>query len=82
MLRRILTDYHGATAAALEDHPLAQLIRGEAEETVSAALGELGTGLSFRTSDPMPQLQARQELDGVDLSISYGLDRTVTTKSN
>ena len=44
-LQRILTDYRDAIAAPLEGHPLAQFIRGEAEETVAAALGELGAGL-------------------------------------
>src|ERR1700733_5192295 len=44
-LQRILTDYRDAIAAPLEGHPLAQFIRGEAEETVSAALGEQGAGL-------------------------------------
>jgi 5-methylcytosine-specific restriction protein A len=44
-LQRILTDYGDALAAPLEGHPLAQFIRREAAETVSAALGELGAGL-------------------------------------
>ena len=44
-LQQILTTYRDAVAAPLEGHPLAQFIRGEAEETVAAALGELGTGL-------------------------------------
>jgi 5-methylcytosine-specific restriction enzyme A len=44
-LQRILTDYHGAIEAPLEAHPLAQFIRREAAETVSAASGEVGAGL-------------------------------------
>jgi 5-methylcytosine-specific restriction protein A len=44
-LQRILTTYRDATTAPLEGHPLAQFIRGEAEETVAVALGELGAGL-------------------------------------
>lgn len=44
-LQRILTDYPLAKTAPLEGHPLAQFLRGEAETTVLAALGELGAGL-------------------------------------
>lgn len=44
-LQRILTDYPDAVTAPLEGHSLAQFIRGEAAENVSAALGELGAGL-------------------------------------
>jgi 5-methylcytosine-specific restriction enzyme A len=44
-IERILTDYPQAKTASLEGHPLAQFIRGEAETTVLAALGELGAGL-------------------------------------
>ena len=44
-LQRILSDYRDAIEVPLQGHPLAQFIRGEAAETVSAALGELGAGL-------------------------------------
>ncbi len=62
-LRRILSDYRDAIEAPLQDHPLAQFIRGEAAATVATALGELGTGLVVegspgceyaRNNDPTP----------------------------
>jgi 5-methylcytosine-specific restriction protein A len=44
-LQRILTNYPQARGVALEGHPLAQFIRGDAEATVLQALGELAAGL-------------------------------------
>ena len=44
-LQTILTGYPKAKSEALEDHPLARFIRGEAEEAVQDALGELGADL-------------------------------------
>jgi 5-methylcytosine-specific restriction protein A len=44
-IQRILTDYPVAKTAPLEGHPLAQFIRGNAEDAVQDALGELGVGL-------------------------------------
>ena len=44
-LQRILTGYPAAKAEPLEDHPLAQFIRGNAEDAVKEALGDIGAGL-------------------------------------
>jgi 5-methylcytosine-specific restriction enzyme A len=44
-LQTILTDYPKAKSEPLEGHVLAQFIRGDAEEAVQDALGELGAGL-------------------------------------
>jgi 5-methylcytosine-specific restriction protein A len=44
-LLRVLTEYPKAKAAALEAHPLAQFIRGEAPPSLSEALGEFADGL-------------------------------------
>lgn len=41
---RILAEYPKAKATALEAHPLAQFIRGEAPLSVSEALGEFAEG--------------------------------------
>ena len=49
-LQQILTDYPLARTIALEGHPLAQFIRGDAEEAVSGALGEVGNGLVVQGS--------------------------------
>jgi 5-methylcytosine-specific restriction protein A len=49
-LQRILTEYSTAKAAPLEGHSLAQFLRGEAELTVLAGLGELGAGLMVEGS--------------------------------
>ena len=49
-LQRILADYQFAKTAALEGHPLAQFIRGDAEDTVLAALGAVGAGLTVEGS--------------------------------
>ena len=49
-LQRILTDYPQVRSAALESHPLAQFVRGDAEITVLDALGELGGGLIVQGS--------------------------------
>ena len=49
-LQQILTDYPLARTVALEGHPLAQFIRGDAEETVSGALGDAGNGLVVQGS--------------------------------
>jgi MrcB-like, N-terminal domain len=49
-LQQILTDYPLARTIALEGHPLAQFIRGDAEEAVLGALGELGNGLVVQGS--------------------------------
>jgi 5-methylcytosine-specific restriction protein A len=44
-LQTILTDYPNAKIQPLEGHALAQFIRGNAEDAVQQALGELGAGL-------------------------------------
>jgi 5-methylcytosine-specific restriction protein A len=44
-LQRILIDYSNAKLAPLENHPLAQFIRGDAATAVLQALGEFGAGL-------------------------------------
>ena len=44
-LTRILTEYPAAKYEPLEGHALAQFIRGDAEDAVQQALGELGAGL-------------------------------------
>jgi 5-methylcytosine-specific restriction enzyme A len=44
-LQTILADYPKAKSEPLESHALAQFIRGEAEDAVQQALGELGAGL-------------------------------------
>lgn len=44
-LQTILADYTTAKSESLEGHALAQFIRGEAEEAVQQALGELSVGL-------------------------------------
>jgi 5-methylcytosine-specific restriction protein A len=44
-LQTILTDYPKAKSEPLEGHALAQFIRGDAEDAVKQALGELGAGL-------------------------------------
>jgi 5-methylcytosine-specific restriction protein A len=49
-LQKILTDYPLARTSALEGHPLAQFIRGDAELTVTVALGEVGNGLVVQGS--------------------------------
>src|SRR5208282_2923744 len=53
-LQRILTSYPQATQAPLKDHPLAQFITGDAETTVSAALGELRRPLQPTRADMPP----------------------------
>jgi 5-methylcytosine-specific restriction protein A len=45
MLQTILADYPKAKTEPLEGHVLAQFIRGDAEDAVQQALGELGAGL-------------------------------------
>jgi 5-methylcytosine-specific restriction protein A len=49
-LHQILTDYPLARTGALEGHPLAQFIRGDAADAVSDALGEVGDGLIVQGS--------------------------------
>jgi hypothetical protein len=49
-LQTILTDYTKAKSEPLEGHALAQFIRGDAEDAVQQALGELGTGLWSRAA--------------------------------
>ena len=49
-LEQILTDYPKARTAALEGHPLAQFIRGDAASVVLDALGEVGEGLIVQGS--------------------------------
>jgi 5-methylcytosine-specific restriction protein A len=49
-LQRILTEYPTAKMAALEGHPLAEFVRGDAETNVSQALGELWKGLIIQGS--------------------------------
>lgn len=44
-LQRILADYPTAKTQPLENHPLAQFVRGEAETAVQEGLGELAPGL-------------------------------------
>ena len=49
-LQRILTEYAQAKAQPLEGHPLAQFIRGPAEDSVTEGLGELAPGLLVQGS--------------------------------
>jgi 5-methylcytosine-specific restriction enzyme A len=49
-LHQILTDYPLAKTLELEDHPLAQFIRGDARDAVREALGDVGEGLSAQGS--------------------------------
>jgi 5-methylcytosine-specific restriction protein A len=74
-LERILTSYHDATVAPLEGHPLAQFIRGEAEETVSAALGELGAGLVVEGSPGQGNWAAVPWISVFDPSITTSATR-------
>jgi 5-methylcytosine-specific restriction enzyme A len=45
VLQKISTEYPIAKAAALEGHPLADFIRGEAAQAVEQGLGDLAAGL-------------------------------------
>ena len=49
-LLKILSNYPAARTAALEGHPLAQFIRGDAVKAVVEALGEVGEGLIVQGS--------------------------------
>ena len=49
-LTRILSEYQTARAALLEGHPLAQFIRGEADDVVAEALGSEADGLIVQGS--------------------------------
>jgi 5-methylcytosine-specific restriction protein A len=49
-LQQILNDYPQARTAALENHSLAQFIRGDAANEVRGALGEVGEGLIVQGS--------------------------------
>jgi 5-methylcytosine-specific restriction enzyme A len=49
-LQQILTEYPLARTNALEGHPMAQFIRGDAADAVSGALGETGSGLVVQGS--------------------------------
>ena len=57
-LQTILTDYPKAKTEPLEAHPLAQFIRGDAEDAVQEALGELGAGLLVEGSPGQGQWAA------------------------
>lgn len=74
-LQKILSEYPAAKSEPLEGHPLAQFIRGEAETSVTEALGGDSAGLIVQGSPGQGQWAAVPWISIFDPAITTGATR-------